>query len=119
MSSSDISDVENTKTVLGFQFEPLRKIVQERDQAEAWRSYDEDSGEELPGLVRRLAVVNSWYRCQKCDEMATEKECFCCHELESAHLYELGGKFNLVPRASSLFDATACKNGRERKAIYA
>ena len=91
MSSSDISDTENSKTVLGFQFEPIKKT----NAADgSWQSYDEGSSddENLTKDLRKLCSVSSWCDCKECVEMSTEQECLCCHELESAHLYELGGK---------------------------
>ena len=91
MSSSDISDTESSsKAVLGFQFEPLKKKKDAEDGS--WRDYDEDSGEEVEKETRLYASASSWCKCGECEEMQTEKECLCCSELDSAHLYQLDGK---------------------------
>ena len=48
--------------------------------------------EELVHDMRKAMDLNSWCDCGECAKMATEKECLCCQELNSAQLHELGGK---------------------------
>ena len=35
--------------------------------------------------------VEAWCKCGKCGLMSTELENSCCHELESAHIFDLEG----------------------------
>ena len=91
MSSSDISDSENVQAVAGFQFEPMKK--NRNIDNLGWKNDDDVSDEEeLVHDMRKAMDVNSWCDCGECAKMATEKECLCCQELNSAQLHELGGK---------------------------
>ena len=51
--------------------------------------YEEDSGDDNE-IDRTDLGTKTWCKCGKCVSMPTTTECLCCHELESAHLFDLG-----------------------------
>ncbi|XP_057309003.1 uncharacterized protein LOC130647235 [Hydractinia symbiolongicarpus] len=92
MSSSDESESECSNVVLGFQFEPKRR----GDLSDSsWVTYDSDSDGEIAELRINLDAT-SWCKCNNCRQMSTETECFCCHKLESSHIYNLQGVYFLA-----------------------
>ena len=81
MSSSDVSDAEENSIcgVEGFQFEPLRK-----DFEVSWETVEEyDDEDSEPDLNRLYISIDNWYPCK------IEEECVCCHDLETAHTFDL------------------------------
>ena len=82
----------DSEKVIGFQFEPIRrKTKPSTDSDSSWEScYDDD--EETTPAKRSGDPVDSWCKCGKGTEMATEAECFCCSELESANFFDLEGE---------------------------
>lgn len=95
MSSSDVSDVDCRDQVLGFQFEP-RKTLKSRSESE-WVDYETDEEvEEISSNLRTNLAVSTWCKCGNCTLQPTERECMCCHELESFDSYELSGTLEII-----------------------
>ena len=85
------------KRILGFQFEPAIKnmrIVRENapgsDSESDWEPVS-DIGSNVREARCRKPVEN-WCSCKKCESMPYEAECKCCHELQSADVFNLNGK---------------------------
>ena len=73
--------------VLGFQFEPRKNAGKDTGSESEWEScYEDEEDEENVHVERLNKAVSSWCTCGKCSEMGTEKECFCCIELEADDL---------------------------------
>ena len=86
-------NMENkSRKILGFQYEPVRRRTK-NDGAKSdssWEScYEEDSGDDNE-IDRTDLGTKTWCKCGKCVSIPTTTECLCCHELESAHLFDLG-----------------------------
>ena len=73
---------EKTKTVLPYQFEPLR--VDEEDSDDGWETVEEDSDIEqtLIGEERGQKEANEWCLCGNCQRMRKSIECICCKEVD-------------------------------------
>ena len=69
--------MDNTSvTRLSFQFElerdPLQDLFSNKD--------DENETEQERGGSRVSQTVEEWCKCDKCETMLKEKECWCCHK---------------------------------------
>lgn len=89
------------KNILGFQFEPRKKpkiIRQDRpgsDSDSSWTTVGSSDEEEIR-YVRCNKPAEIWCQCKRCETMATEDECLCCHELDVSQLFELQGKTSSI-----------------------
>lgn len=81
----------NKNNVIGFHYEPELSDT----DAVSGPEYDSESGnegEEACVQGRRAASVEEWCQCHKCEKMASEQECVCCHEIDEIKYFKLGGK---------------------------
>ena len=85
------------KQILGFQFEPERKNIKiirddapNTDSESDWDAVSDVEEDQLRE-ARCKKPVESWCMCKHCKTMEFEVECKCCHELQSAHVFELRG----------------------------
>lgn len=65
--------------VHGFQFEPLRK-----DLEDSWETVEEYEDNVDEPSNRMNLSIDDWCQCKICTHMPTERECFCCHDLDTA-----------------------------------
>ena len=83
---------ETSKEILGFLFEPRRERA---NSDSSWTTEEEWSDvnerENTNDNLRVGSPIGSWCHCSKCVVMPKEKECRCCHELDSADRFELTG----------------------------
>lgn len=81
---------ENTNAIVGFQFKPRRCFAKATsDSDSSWESVNE-SDEDVESPRRKNQPVGTWCKCGNCEDMPSEEECFCCRELETAAVFELG-----------------------------
>ena len=89
-STDDVSDVESiSNDIKGFQFEPIKKTLPDNDD-DGWSTYDDLTDEEVV-KERKSVDVKLWCTCGNCNKMATEKECFCCKELDALDVLNIKG----------------------------
>ena len=78
--------------VLGFQFEPKRNKTSSKTtrgkimtMTVFWGEDEKFTGKFWMGLE-----IDSWCKCENCEKMDTEREHFCCFQLDAAKYFGLG-----------------------------
>ena len=89
--------------VLGFQFEPIKRRVSDKNNSDSsddddggWEtmsgSEDPDYEDVVKSRERRVLHTSEWCLCEMCVVMPQEEECVCCRELEVPQIVELAGR---------------------------
>ena len=85
--------MELENKVIGFQFEPERRI----SNHEGFYQDISDEGDAMKRDIfeKKDCDPSTWCKCRNCFTMKTKKECLCCQEVEAIRNFNLQGIFVL------------------------